>query len=68
MELFYPGKKPREEILRGTLSCSFGGQVKNKNILIKGDNLIVLQSLLKNRQFAGKAKLIVSKRSGRDNA
>ncbi|MDR1867329.1 MAG: site-specific DNA-methyltransferase [Treponema sp.] len=58
MELVYPGKKPREEILNGTVSCPLEGQLNGKNILIKGDNLTVLQSLLKNHQCAGTVDLI----------
>jgi adenine-specific DNA-methyltransferase len=58
MELSYPGKKPYEEILRHTPSCCFDGVFEQKNLLIKGDNLFVLQSLLTHYQFAGKIDLI----------
>jgi adenine-specific DNA-methyltransferase len=58
MELFYPGKKSCKEILQDTPACFLDGSLEHKNILIKGDNLFVLQSLLKHHQFAGKIDLI----------
>jgi adenine-specific DNA-methyltransferase len=58
MELFYPGKRSKEDILNSTPVCKFSGYFNNENILIKGENLNVLQALLKNYNFKNKIDLI----------
>jgi adenine-specific DNA-methyltransferase len=45
MELSYPGKKTVKEILDDTPICNLYGENLHKNILIKGENLAVLQNL-----------------------
>jgi len=45
MELIYPGKKAVSEILDHVSKCNFLGEIKEKNLLIKGENLSVLQKL-----------------------
>jgi adenine-specific DNA-methyltransferase len=57
MELSYPGKKPEREILDTTAPCALSGNITNANMLIKGDNLAVLQTL-RNAGFAAKVDLI----------
>jgi hypothetical protein len=47
MELFYPGKKSKKDIINLTSDCNFTGAFNNANMLIKGENLNVLQTLLK---------------------
>ena len=56
MELVYPQKKTIQQILDYTSSCSFTGQVQEHSLLIKGDNLYVLQKLREN--FTNKIDLI----------
>jgi len=58
MELLYQGKKSPQEILHDTTICSFEGEINTKNILIKGENLYVLQTLLNEYQFGGTIDLI----------
>jgi adenine-specific DNA-methyltransferase len=58
MELFYPGKKRKEDILDTTPTCNFIGNLDNDNILIKGENLNALQTLLKRYNFRNKIDLI----------
>ena len=45
MELLYPEKKSKNEILDNTPACTLHGNVSTENILIKGENLYVLQYL-----------------------
>ena len=42
MELIYPNKKPRKEILENTPICNLSGEVTSKNLLFKGENFNVL--------------------------
>ena len=58
MELYYPGKKTYYEILEFTPSCRFNGMFTDKNLLIKGENLAVLQTLRKDYDYAHKIDLI----------
>jgi adenine-specific DNA-methyltransferase len=59
MELCYPEKKTREQILRDTPLCSFNQTIApENNMLIKGDNLPVLQTLLQNHRLGGSVDLI----------
>jgi adenine-specific DNA-methyltransferase len=56
VELYYPGKKTVREILDNTPSCSLYGEIATNNILIKGENIAVLQRLREN--YAHKIDLI----------
>ena len=56
MELSYPGKKTIREILDRTPGCSLNGEIIHKNILVKGENLNVLQKL--RDDYTGKIDLI----------
>lgn len=56
MELYYPGKKTVKEILDNTPICELYGEISAKNILIKGENSIVLQKLREN--YTNKIDLI----------
>jgi len=47
MELLYQNKKAKTEILQNIPSCNLYGEVSTENILIKGENLNVLQYLRK---------------------
>ena len=58
MKLSYPGKKEYGDILKNTPVCSFAGELAHENMLIKGDNLIVLQTLLQKHRYGGKIDLI----------
>jgi adenine-specific DNA-methyltransferase len=58
MELIYQGKKSPEQILQNTPVCSFDGGLNSKNILIMGENLFVLQTLLNEYQLGGTIDLI----------
>ena len=58
MELLYHGKKEYDDILVNTPVCSFLGEITYKNLLIKGDNLLVLQTLLKEYNYYNKIDLI----------
>jgi adenine-specific DNA-methyltransferase len=58
MELYYKGKKDRVDILQNAPTCAFSGDMKYENALIKGDNISVLQTLLKNYRFNKKIDLI----------
>jgi len=58
MELLYQGKKSPQKILQNTPVCSFKGEFNFKNILIKGENLYVLQTLLNEYQLGGTIDLI----------
>jgi adenine-specific DNA-methyltransferase len=56
VELYYPDKKTVREILYNTPSCSLHGEIATSNILIKGENIAVLQRLRKN--YTNKIDLI----------
>ncbi|MDR2601976.1 MAG: site-specific DNA-methyltransferase [Spirochaetaceae bacterium] len=56
MELYYPGKKTVREILENTQSCELYGEISTNNILIKGENIAVLQRLREN--YTNKIDLI----------
>jgi adenine-specific DNA-methyltransferase len=56
MELCYPGKKTIQEILNAVPCRDFNGKILAKNILIKGENLSVLQKL--RESYTGKIDLI----------
>jgi len=58
MELLYPGKKSPEQILQNTPVCYFYGELNHKNVLINGENLFVLQTLLNEYKLGGKIDLI----------
>lgn len=58
MELLYPGKRTFDDILKNTPICSLKGKMAHKNMLIKGENLSVLQTLLHKYQYHGKVDLI----------
>jgi adenine-specific DNA-methyltransferase len=58
MELFYPGKKSKKDIINLTPDCNLSGVFSNSNMLIKGENLNVLQTLLKKYNFKEKIDLI----------
>ena len=45
MELIYPNKKTNSEILNYTPVCAFNGEIPSENLLIKGNNIFVLQRL-----------------------
>jgi adenine-specific DNA-methyltransferase len=45
VELCYSGKKSVKEILNDTPACNLYGKIFAKNLLIKGDNILVLQKL-----------------------
>lgn len=66
MELFYKGRKNKNDVFTNIPSCSFK-EIKSfgqsyldgkNNMLILGDNLPALKALLNNSQIAGKVKLI----------
>ena len=56
MELCYPGKKSKDDILNKTLPCNLYGEILPGNLLIKGENLAVLQKL--RGYYTGKIDLI----------
>jgi len=56
MELCYFGKKSIKEILDKTPVCNLYGEITAKNLLIKGDNIFVLQKLREN--YSNKIDLI----------
>jgi len=56
MELSYSGKKPAGEILDNTTACDFKEEISAENLLIRGDNLFVLQKL--RERYANKIDLI----------
>ena len=66
MELFYRGRKNKKDVLTSIPSCSFKeiktfGQSRLdgwNNMLILGNNLLVLKTLLDNSRVEGKVKLI----------
>ena len=58
MELHYPDKKSAQEILAHTPSCPLIGKWNHNNLLIKGDNLFVMQTLLQEFHFQKKVDLI----------
>jgi len=58
MELSYPCKKSKSEILNYISDYSFSDELKDKNTLIKGDNLEALSILLHKKNMAGKVDLI----------
>ncbi|WP_461247922.1 site-specific DNA-methyltransferase, partial [Treponema sp. R6D11] len=56
MELCYQGKKPVKEILNNTSVCNLYGEISAENLLIKGDNISVLQKL--REKYTNKIDLI----------
>lgn len=58
MELIYSGKKTPEKILQNTPSAKLSGHYASGSLLIKGNNLLVLQSLIKEYNLKGKIDLI----------
>jgi adenine-specific DNA-methyltransferase len=56
MELYYPGKKTVREVLDNTPGCELHGEISANNVLIKGENIAVLQRLRKN--YTNKIDLI----------
>src|SRR5947209_4481766 len=62
MELVYKEKKSREEILTQTKPAKIGAIetpfTNTQNMLIQGDNLQVMQSLLQERNLQGKINLV----------
>jgi adenine-specific DNA-methyltransferase len=56
VELYYPGKKTVRENLDNTPGCELYGEISTNNILIKGENITVLQRLREN--YANKIDLI----------
>ena len=58
MELFYQNKKSADDILKSTPSCILNGNIDTKNILIKGENKIILQTLRSKYDFCNKIDLI----------
>lgn len=58
MELFYSGKKSKEEILNYIPQKQFSIESVNNNLLIYGDNFEALASLLHNSDFKSKVDLI----------
>jgi len=58
MELIYPEKKSAEQILQNIPVCSFDGELRFKNMLIKGENLYALQTLLNKYHFNNSIDLI----------
>ena len=59
MELFYPGKKNRSEILNISNPYSFSKKWNSKrNLLIEGDNFSSMQSLLHEYSLKGKIDFI----------
>ena len=58
MKLIYPEKKSAEQILQNIPVCSFDGELKFKNMLIKGENLYALQTLLNKYHFNNSIDLI----------
>jgi adenine-specific DNA-methyltransferase len=57
MELYYPGKKSEREILELTPVSNLNHNITDSNMLIKGENLNILQSLRK-AGMTGKIDLI----------
>ncbi len=57
MELYYPEKKSEREILECTPVSDLNQNITESNMLIKGENLYILQALRK-AGFAGKIDLI----------
>ncbi|MCL1890151.1 MAG: site-specific DNA-methyltransferase [Desulfovibrionaceae bacterium] len=58
MELIYPDKKKVDEVILNTPTYSFNCKINNNNLLIKGDNVVVLQTLLTNYNFKNSIDLI----------
>lgn len=62
MELVYKGKKSKHDILTQTQSAQIGSHETpykdNHNMLIQGDNLPVMQSLLQSHNLVGKVHLV----------
>ena len=59
MELFYPGKKDRNEILNMSTPYSFSQKWNTKrNLLIEGDNFLSMHSLLYHYSLKGKIDFI----------
>jgi len=56
MELYYSGKKSINEILNNTPVCNLYGEISAENLLIKGNNLFVLQKL--REKYTNKIDLI----------
>jgi len=56
MELHYSGKKSVKEILNNTPVCNLYGEISAENLLIKGDNILVLQKL--REKYTNKIDLI----------
>jgi len=58
VELYYPGKKTNQDILNITPVCNIEGTITSKNLLIKGENSTVLQTLLRTYHYKGSIDLI----------
>ncbi|MDR1083266.1 MAG: site-specific DNA-methyltransferase [Deltaproteobacteria bacterium] len=58
MQISYAQKKSKRDILANTPVCRLNGSLISDNLLIKGDNLKVLQTLLKVYNYANKIDLI----------
>jgi adenine-specific DNA-methyltransferase len=58
VELYYPGKKTAQDILNSIPVCAMRGDIVSKNILIKGENVTVLQTLRTYFNYGGKVDLI----------
>jgi adenine-specific DNA-methyltransferase len=58
MELIYSGKKKVSEIIENTPRAVLNGAYSGENLLIKGNNLFVLQALIKDFNLKGKIDLI----------
>jgi len=56
MELYYSGKKSVKEIINNTPICNLYGEISAENLLIKGNNILVLQKLREN--YTNKIDLI----------
>jgi adenine-specific DNA-methyltransferase len=56
VELYYPGKKPVREVLDNSPGCELHGEISANNVLIKGENIAVLQRLREN--YTNKIDLI----------
>jgi len=56
MELYYSGKKSVNEILDNTPICNLYGEISAENLLIKGNNIFVLQKL--REKYTNKIDLI----------
>lgn len=58
MELYYLGKKPVTAIVNDTPCSNLNGNYSGGNLLVKGNNLHVLQTLIKKYNLQGKVDLI----------